>query len=103
MLNLQTFRKIKPVNAEEDWLAGQDCKGNNTPSTVEKGKLYREQIVTLLSNSQPETVGNISTKLGIDSKVTAAIIQKMVRAGTVNKGVKITGSSGRKSCGYGLT
>ncbi len=102
MLNLQTFRKIKPINAEDDWIAGQDFRGNNEPSTVAKGKLYREQITALLSNSAPKTVGTISDNLGIGNKVTAAIIQKMVRAGVVNKADKIIGPSGRKSYGYGL-
>ncbi len=104
MLNLEIFRKIKPVNARDDWLAGQDVGGNFTPTTIAKGKLYRAQILELLTETNtPLTVNCISESLNIGKKVVASIVQKNLRSGLFHQGDKIMGKTGRRSHGYTLS
>jgi|6_EtaG_2_1085325.scaffolds.fasta_scaffold14393_6 hypothetical protein len=101
-LSEEDFRRIKPPHSNDNWCAGEDCHGNNAMSSVEKGKLYRNQIIELLENINVVTINCISEELDIGKKVVASIVQKMYKNGTLKKEGKIIGSTGRKSTGYKL-
>ena len=100
MLNLAALKRIKPTDSKDDYLAGEDLKGNCKASTIEKGKAYRASIYDLLLSSGPLTTAAIAEALSISMGVVSSIIQKMFRKGTIKQGKKVDGAGVKKAFTY---
>ncbi len=100
MLNYDIFKLIKPIDAQDDYLAGEDAKGNRKKTTIQKGKGYRESVYNLLLKSEPLTTAAIAKNLNIYIKVVSSVIQKMLRKGTIKQGEKVRGAGKKKAFTY---
>ncbi len=96
-LDFNAFKMIKPDDAEDDYISGLDTKSN-----VERGKIYRKQILSLLGNGGFMPASDIAKKLDIPKRSVAAIIQRLVSSEKVVKGCKVDGLHRKKACTYGI-
>jgi len=96
-LDRNAFKMIKPDGAEDDYVSGLDTK-----SDVERGKIYRKQILSLLDNGGFMPASAIAKKLNIPKRSVAAIIQRLVLSEKIVKGCKVDGLHRRKAYTYGI-
>ncbi len=102
MLNIDSFRAIRPCNAKDNYQAGEDNSGNSVASNIEKGKSYRESICNFLLKHGPSTTIVISESLGLCKKIVANAIQKMFLKGIITRGEKVAGKGKKKSYPYSV-
>ncbi len=96
-LDFNAFKIIKPDGAKDDYISGLDTKSN-----VERGKIYRKQILSLLGNGGFMPASDIAKELNIPKRSVAAIIQRLVLSNKVVKGDKVNGLARKKACTYGI-
>ncbi len=96
-LDFNAFKIIKPDGAKDDYISGLDTKSN-----VERGKIYRKQILSLLGNGGFMPASDIAKELNIPKRSVAAIIQRLVLSNKVVKGDKVNGLARKKACTYGM-
>ncbi len=96
-LDFNAFKMIKPDDAKDDYISGLDTKSN-----VERGKIYRKKILSLLDNGGFMPASDIAKKLDIPKRSVAAIIQRLVLSEKVVKGCKVEGLHRKKACTYGI-
>ena len=96
-LDFNAFKMIKPDGAKDDYISGLDTKSN-----VERGKIYRKQILSLLGNGCFMPASDIAKELNIPKRSVAAIIQRLVLSNKVVKGDKVNGLARKKACTYGI-
>jgi len=85
-LDFNAFKMIKPDGAKDDYTSGLDTKSN-----VERGKIYRKQILSLLGNGGFMPASDIAKELNIPKRSVSAIIQRLVLSNKVVKGDKVNG------------
>ena len=88
-LGFEQFKLIKPKDAQDDYTAGEDARGSTHASNIEKGKVYRKQIVSLIRKQGSSTVSALSSELDIKLKVAYSIVQKLNRQGAIEKAGKV--------------
>ncbi len=96
-LDFNAFKMIKPDDVKDDYISGLDTKSN-----VERGKIYRKQILSLLDNGGFMPASAIAKKLDIPKRSVSAIIQRLVSSSKVIKGEKVNGLHRKKACTYGI-
>ena len=96
-LDFNAFKMIRPDGAKDDYISGLDTKSN-----VDRGKIYRKQILSLLDNGGFMPASAISKKLDIPKRSVSAIIQRLVSYEKVVKGEKVNGLARKKACTYGI-
>jgi len=96
-LDFNAFKMIKPDGAKDDYISGLDTKSN-----VERGKIYRKQILSLLGNGSFMPASDIAKELNIPKRSVSAIIQRLVLSSKVVKGDKVNGLARKKACTYGI-
>ena len=96
-LDFNAFKMIRPDGAKDDYISGLDTKSN-----VDRGKIYRKQILSLLDNGGFMPASAISKKLDIPKRSVSAIIQRLVSSEKVVKGEKVNGLARKKACTYGI-
>ena len=99
-LGFEQFKLIKPNGAQDDYTAGEDARGNTHTSNIEKGKVYRKQIVSLIREHGSSTVSALSNELDIGLKVVASIVQKLNRQGDLERAGKVRGKGSKMQFTY---
>ena len=99
-LGFEQFKLIKPNGAQDDYTAGEDARGNTHASNIEKGKVYRKQIVSLVKEHGSSTVSALSNELNIGLKVVASIVQKLNRQGSLERAGKVRGKGSKMQFTY---
>ena len=95
MLNIDYFRKIKPIDSADDWESGTGY----IESPQERSKRVRDAVYKVLSDKGPISINEIIRITGASQGGTHNIMAELLKSKLVTC-VKRKSKTGKKKTGY---
>ena len=78
MLNLQIFRKIKPLGSNDDW-----ASGTGHESSISRSKVLRAQMHSIVSENKEVTAKCLSKATGSSTTTIHAAMKDFIASGVM--------------------